>query len=95
MVKSKKTKKKEESLNKKNLIIYLGVILLTIILIILAFSISNNEKTKNSKRFKESYESINGKIDDSKNKIRTVRISKNNPFVYITGEELVKKIHSL
>ena len=94
MVKSKKTKKKEESLNKKNLIIYLGVILLTIILLILAFSISNNEKTKNSKKFKESYVSINGKIDDSKNKIRTVRISENNPFVYITGEELVKKINS-
>lgn len=47
---------------------------------------------KDGERFKEEYESQNEKKSKSGKKIRKVSISKNNPFVYTTAEELSKKI---
>ena len=43
-------------------------------------------------KFKNEYESINGKENDNNKTVRTLNINNNNPFEYITDEELVKKI---
>ncbi len=48
-------------------------------------------KTDASK-FKEEYESLNGTTNKSGKVIRTITIDKDNPIVYSTAEEIVKKI---
>lgn len=49
--------------------------------------------TKNSAlKFKSDYESLNGKESKSGKIHRTVNIDKNNPFIEISPEELLKKI---
>lgn len=43
-------------------------------------------------KFKEDYESLNGKTNKNGKEHRTVSINENNPFVYTTAEEIVKKV---
>ncbi len=43
-------------------------------------------------RFKKEYEALNGTKNSSGLAHRTISISENNPFVYMTGEEIVNKI---
>lgn len=50
--------------------------------------------SKEAKSFKKDYESLNGKTNASGKVHRTVKIDKDNPFVQITGEELVKKFEN-
>lgn len=50
------------------------------------------DKESDAYRFREEYMSINGTKNSSGKKIRTVTIPEENPFVYVTAEELVKKI---
>lgn len=50
-------------------------------------------KTDASK-FKEEYESLNGTTNKSGKVIRTITIDKDNPIVYSTAEEIVKKIEN-
>ena len=51
-----------------------------------------SEDLKDSEKFKEEYESQNGKKSKSGKKMREVSISEDNPFVYATAEEISKKI---
>ena len=43
-------------------------------------------------RFKNDYESLNGTTNDSSREYRSVSIREDNPFVFITGEELIEKL---
>lgn len=47
---------------------------------------------EDAKKFKEDYESLNGKKNSRGLEHRTVKIDENNPFVYASAEEIVKKI---
>lgn len=49
---------------------------------------------EDAKKFKNDYESINGKENASGKVHRSITIDENNPFVYTTAEEIVKKIES-
>lgn len=49
---------------------------------------------EDAKKFKSDYESINGKENASGKVHRSVTIDENNPFVYTSAEEIVKKIES-
>lgn len=51
------------------------------------------EKQTDAEKFKEEYESLNGKSNDYF-EYRDLSIKKNNPFVYATAEEIVKKIEN-
>ena len=75
-------------------------IILLIILVVLVLGIGryfllvHKEQNKDALRFKTEYEALNGTKNSSGFTHRTVSISKNNPFVYVTGEEIVDKIEN-
>ena len=48
---------------------------------------------KDAAKFKEDYESLNG-VERNGKMNRTVKIDEDNPFVYTTGEDIVKKIEN-
>ena len=52
------------------------------------------EGNSEAKTFKESYEKLNGVEGKSGKKYREVTINENNPFVKITGDEIVSKIEN-
>lgn len=45
-------------------------------------------------KFKNEYESLNGKTNENGKKYRKITISKNNPFVYAKDEEIIKMINN-
>lgn len=50
-------------------------------------------KNSDAYKFKEEYESINGKINEKTSKEnRTLSIDKDNPFIYSTAEEIAEKM---
>ncbi|MBR1748350.1 MAG: hypothetical protein IJ743_00990 [Bacilli bacterium] len=49
---------------------------------------------KDAQKFKSDYESINGKENSSGKVHRTINIDENNPYVYATAEEIVKKMEN-
>ena len=73
-------------------------ILVFVLFIVMLFSISgckSNKETINTDalKFKEAYESYNGKVNESNNKeYRKVNIPSDNPFAYKTMEEVVGMI---
>lgn len=70
----------------------LAIIIISVLVVISLFMLSKN--IQSGMEFKLNYEEINGK-ENSNGKInREVSISKNNKFVEITPEELVKKINN-
>ena len=52
------------------------------------------EKNKDALKFKEEYESLNGKKNAKGMEHRTISIDEDNPFVYKTGDEIVEMIES-
>ena len=66
--------------------------LLVFIMIVGVLFLSGCGKSDATK-FKEDYESLNG-VETNGKMNRTVTIDKENPFVYTTGEEIVKKIEN-
>lgn len=54
----------------------------------------NKQVVTDAVKFKEEYESLNGTTNASGNEYRTLSISKDNPFVYATTEEIIKKIEN-
>lgn len=52
----------------------------------------NQKKVNDSERFKEEYESLNGKETDKGKKYRELEISSNNPIVYKSAKDIVKMI---
>ena len=71
-------------------------VMIIILIMILLVGCTNKEEKKvmtDAKKFKEEYESINNKINEKNNKkYRAVSISKDNPFVYATAEEIAEKM---
>ena len=70
----------------------ISILLVVILTIILVLTLSKN--IKNGLEFKLDYEEINGKENKMGKIHREVNISKNNKFVEITQEELVKKVEN-
>ncbi len=71
-----------------------GSILLIIVLLLFVggcFKEKENVVTDATK-FKEEYESLNGKTTDAGISYREISISEDNPFVYATASEIVEKI---
>lgn len=68
-------------------------ILSLIIVLVLTVSLCGCSST-DSKRFKEEYESRNGEKTSSGKEYRNITIDNNNPFKYITLEDLNKKIEN-
>ena len=66
--------------------------LLVFIMIVGVLFLSGCGKS-DAEKFKENYESLNG-VETNGKMNRTVTIDKDNPFVYTTGEEIVKKIEN-
>jgi thiol-disulfide isomerase/thioredoxin len=63
--------------------------------IILLFSVFALTGCKNDAlKFKEDYESMNGKENAMGKVHRTINISEKNPYVYVTPKELIKKIEN-
>lgn len=74
-------------MKKKNLLVGL----LLVVLINLT-ACGNNIANEDSIKFKEEYESLNGKIGNNEKIYRSITINENNPIVYINAEELIKKM---
>lgn len=64
--------------------------------IIFTLTACGKEELKNvdAIMFKEEYESLNGKTNSNDKAYRNISIDADNPFVYITAEELVEKINN-
>lgn len=62
---------------------------LTVLCVLFLSGCCNNDAAK----FKEDYESLNG-VEQNGRVHRTVTIDKDNPFVYTTGEDVVKMIEN-
>ena len=69
--------------------------ILTLLLIIcISVSLSGcSKKQSDSLKFKKEYESINGEKSKSGKEYRTLNISKDNPFIYTTADNIVKKMN--
>ncbi len=69
----------------------LYVIIPTIVLILSSIFVilSLNQINTDSVKFKQEYESLNNKVNDSGKKYRNITIAKDNPFVYKTAEDIV------
>lgn len=81
-----------DSLNKKYLLV---LALLLVIIGICYFIYNSNRELSDSQRFKNEYESINNKINESNGKkYRNLSISKDNPMVYSTAEEIIKMMNN-
>ena len=66
-----------------------------LILFIGLFVTGCSTNNKDALKFKEEYEKINGdKTSYSDNKYRTLKIDKNNPYVYSSAKEILEKINN-
>ena len=83
------------------------ILTITMLLILVMGTVACNKNNKNNntttttsavvintdaKKFKEDYESLNGKTNSRGLEHRTVTIDSENPFIYATADEIVKKI---
>ncbi len=70
------------------------IILIVLLCTFFIAACSNNKTITDSEKFKKEYESINGKVNEtSGKKYRNISISKDNPMVYSTAEEIVDKMN--
>lgn len=70
-------------------------VFLILILFICLFVTGCSTNNKDALKFKEEYEKINGdKTSYSDNKYRTLKIDKNNPYVYSSAKEILEKINN-
>ncbi len=70
-------------------------VFLILILFIALFVTGCSTNNKDALKFKEEYEKINGdKTSYSDNKYRTLKIDKNNPYVYSSAKEILEKINN-
>ncbi len=83
---------------KKKICIIAAVIVVIVVAVIIGVKVFNkpdeDEKNKvvntDAIKFKNEYEELNGKENESGKKYRKVSIPEDNPFVYATPEEIVK-----
>lgn len=69
-----------------------ALVIALIIVIINGGGASLRNNKEDAKKFKQEYEALNGEVNSSGTVIRSVTIPEDNPFVYTTAEELLKKI---
>lgn len=69
----------------------ISIILIVVLMISVTGCVISND-IKDSEKFKEEYESQNGKKSKSGKENRKVSISEDNPFIYTTAEEISKKM---
>lgn len=70
-------------------------LILILFLFIGLFVTGCSANNKDALKFKEEYEKINGdKTSYSDNKYRTLKIDKNNPYVYSNAKEILEKINN-
>lgn len=69
----------------------ISILLIVVLMISVTGCVISND-IKDSEKFKEEYESQNGKKSKSGKENRKVSISEDNPFVYTTAEEISKKM---
>lgn len=67
-----------------------------ILVIVVALFLTGCIKSNNDDavKFKKEYESLNGTLNKAGKEHRTITINVNNPFEYISAEDLVKKIEN-
>ena len=70
----------------------MSILLIILMIISITTGCTISSEIKDSDKFKEEYESENGKQSKSGKEYRKVSIPEDNPFEYITAEELLKKI---
>lgn len=75
---------------KKNIILVIVLVLLALTSTILIYEFNKKEEVSQALKFKEEYESLNGKSNASGKKYVQIEVSKDNPFVYATYDEIVK-----
>lgn len=88
-------------MDKKNKIILLIIIIITLVVVgICGWSIINHEKKvektdiKDSLKFKEEYENLNGKATSTNNTYPTVTVDENNTVKYVTERETVELLEN-
>ena len=69
----------------------ISILLIVVLMISVTGCVISND-IKDSEKFKEEYESQNGKKSKSGKENRKVSIPEDNPFVYATAEEISKKM---
>ena len=70
-------------------------ILLTTIIVLSIFLVTGCvDKNTDAYKFKEEYESINGKDNGFGKKYRSLNISNDNPFVYSTPEDILERVNN-
>ena len=74
---------------KKKLMLIVSVLL---VFVLLTGCETEKEINPDAKKFKEDYESLNGKTNARGLEHRTLNISEDNPFVYATGDDIVKLV---
>lgn len=80
---------------KKKVVIGILIVLIICLGVFLIFKTNGNKNIReDSIKFKEDYESYNGKSNQNDKKYRVVNINKNNPFVYKTEDEIVSMINN-
>lgn len=75
----------------KKVLIYL--LLFMTVITISGCDINKDNHQEQALRFKEEYESLNGKDNNGKT-FRTVKISKDNPFIYKDAKDIIKMINN-
>lgn len=81
----------------KNIFVIGGIVCAVVLVIALIFTAirtggTSRFNSEDAKKFKQEYEVLNGETNASGQVIRTVNIPEDNPFVYTTAEDLIKKI---
>ena len=70
---------------------FISILIIVVLMISVTGCVISND-IKDSEKFKEEYESQNGKKSKSGKENRKVSIPEDNPFVYTTAEEISKKM---
>ena len=82
-------------MNKKKIILIIGVVLVLGLSIGGYFLLVHKEQNKDALRFKREYESLNDTIRDSDGeKYNNVSIAKNNPIKYVSVDDAIKLLDS-
>lgn len=76
----------------KKKILLLGIILVAILTITGCGKEEKIAINEDGAKFKEEYESLNGKVNSGGKEHRTLTIAEDNPFIYITPEKLLEKM---
>ena len=70
----------------------IALVVALIIVIINGGGASLRNNKEDAAKFKKEYEALNGEVSSTGTAIRSVTIPEDNPYVYTTAEELIKKI---